>query len=105
MDGVFAQFEAQGGNGLKKMETAGDWKTKIEEWIREYGLDGEKITSTPPKKLMPLMRTKLIPDEELNDKGKPKNKRLTGPSGRLLVICKKLPVHKVLAAAAAKFIN
>lgn len=101
VDGVFAQFEAQGGGGLKKMETAGDWKTKIVEWIREYELDGEKITNTPPKQLTPLMRSKLIPDEELNDKGKPKNKQLTGPTGRLLTICKKLPVHKVLTAAAA----
>ena len=99
VNGVFAIFEAQGGGGLRKMETAGDWKTKIVEWIMEYGLDGEKIVNTPPKHLTPLMRSKLIPDEELNARGKPKNKQLTGPTGRLLNICKKLSVQLVLTAA------
>ena len=100
VNGVFAIFESQGGGGLKKMNTAGDWKTKILDWIREYELDGEKLVNTPPKQLTPLMRSKLIPGEELDERGRPKNKKLTGPCGRLLTICKKLPVHLVLTAAA-----
>jgi len=101
VDGVFAQFEAKGGAGFKNIAKVDGWKDKIVDWIRKNEVDGKKMTETAPKNLTPGMKSALIPDDELNEKGKQKNKVLGGPCGRMLTICKKIPVHMVLTAAQA----
>jgi len=103
VNGVFAVFEAKGGNGLKNMSGIEDWKGKIVQWIRDNDIDGKKVVETAAKHLTPGMKNALIPDDQLNDKGKPLNMILGGPCGRLLSTLKtKTPVHKVLTAAAAQ---
>jgi len=102
VDGVFAQFEAKGGAGLKNIAKVDGWKEKVVGWLKDNEVDGKKLTETAPKALTPGMKNALVPDDQLNDKGKPANKVLGGPCGRMLTICKKLPVHKVLTAAAAQ---
>ena len=102
MDGVFSQFEALGGAGLRNIGKVERWKDKIVGWILENDIDGKKLTETAPKQLTPGMKNALIPDDVLNERGKRANKVLSGPCGRMLTICKKLPVHEVLTAAAAQ---
>ena len=95
MNGVFAQFEMVDSKAGVKLREIAEWKSKIVEWIREQEVDGNKLKNTANKVLNVTMRAKLESDEKLA-------KKLNGPCGKMLNVCKKMPVHKVLEAAKAK---
>jgi len=102
LNGVLNHFEGSAQNKNRDRVMAVDgWKEKIVDWIRKETIDGPKITGTAVKNLTPGMRAVLIPDTEINEKGKKTNTALNGPCGKMLNYCKKMPVHKVLEAAAA----
>ena len=96
VDGIFAQIErVKTSNATVQMTQIDGWKEKIVEWIREQNINGKKIKKTANKKLNETMRIKLEPDEKAS-------KKFTGPCTKMLNICKKMPVHKVLKAAKAQ---
>ena len=95
MDGVLAQIERVTAKATVRMTQIDGWKERVVEWIREENVDGKKMKETANKVLNRTLRLKLEPDEK-------KAKKLNGPCGKILNICKKMPVHKVLEAAKAQ---
>ena len=95
VDGVFHQIESVNAKATVKMTEIDGWKDKIVEWIKEEQITGKKIKETANKELTKTMRAKLEPNDEKLAK------KLNGPCGKMLNLCKKMPVHKVLDAAKA----
>jgi len=94
VDGVFAQIERVTAKATVKMTQIDGWKEKIVQWVRDQQIDGKKLKETANKELNKTMRIALEPDEKAA-------KKLNGPCGKVLNVCKKMPVHKVLEAAKA----
>ena len=94
VDGVFAQIERVTAKATVKMTQIEGWKEKIVLWIRDQQIDGQKLKETANKELNKTMRIELEPDAK-------KAKKLNGPCGKVLNVCKKMPVHQVLEAAKA----
>ena len=92
MDGVISQIDRMTYKPAVKMTQIVGWKDKIIQWIREQKVDGKKMMGTTRKELNTTLRLKLEPNE-------PASKKLNGPCSKMLNICKKMPVHKVLEAA------
>ena len=103
VNGVFAQFEEQTAKGNVEMRQIDGWKEKTVKWVREQQVNGKKLIENYcedvevrrafKKHVVNALRIKLEPNDEKAAK------RLNGPTGRMLNICKKMPVHKVLEAA------
>jgi len=93
VNGVFAQFELVTSSAAKKLREVKDWKVKLTQWIRDEQITGETIKTKANKDLQKTMRAVLEADDK-------KAKKFNGPCGKLLTICKKMPVHQVLQAAA-----
>ena len=96
VDGVFAQVERMKAKATVRMTQTDGWKEKVVEWIREERINGRKIRETAIKVLVKTMRAKLEPNDVK------KAKKLNGVCGKMLNICKKMPVHEVLQAAKAQ---
>ena len=93
VNGVFAQFEQNtSGKVQGKLRGIEGWKGKILQWIRDQEIDGKKLKETANKELNKTMRIAFEPDEKAA-------KKWNGPCNKMLNICKKMPVHKVLEAA------
>ena len=83
---------------MQRLRQIDRWKEKIIEWVREQEVDGKKLKGTSIKELNQTLKMVLEPDENAA-------KKLNGPCTKLLVISKKLPVHKVLRAAKQRMDN
>ena len=94
---MLAQFEELTTKPMVALRQIEGWKDKIVDWIREEAVTGKMVKEIPPKNLAANLRLKLEPDQ--NSKA---FKKLKGPTAKLLSICKKLPVDRVLAAAKLK---
>ena len=92
VNGVFAEFERwTDKNAMRLMEVDG-WKEKVVEWIYEESIDGRKIHETPNKNLTKTMRSKLNPNDAKSAK------KLNGPCGRMLNLCRKINVFQLFEA-------
>lgn len=94
-NGVFAQFEKATNKAAVALREIEEWKEKIVEWIREEEIDGKKLKEISKKALNVTLLVKLEPNEKAA-------KKLTGPCGKLISICKKMQVHEVLQKAEAQ---
>ena len=98
VNGVFSQIErlvVTGSKTIMKLTQIKGWKNKVIDWIREQNIDGKKLSKTATKELSKMLRLKLVPNDEKA------SKKLNGPCGKIIFICKRIPIHKVLVAAAA----
>ena len=97
INGVFAQFEWVPSKGATAMRNVEGWKEKIVEWIREEKVDGKKIKKKDSREILKKMKMKLVAEEDTAA-----FKKISGPTSKLLKICRTLPVHQVLEAAKAQ---
>ena len=94
VDGVFAQIERTTAKPFLKITQIDGWKEKIVKWIRGQQIDGKLMKETRIQNLAISLRIMLEPDEK-------KAKKFTAPCGRMLKICKLMPVHRILQMAYA----
>lgn len=92
MDGVFAQIERMKTTATVKITQIDGWKEKIVEWIRDQEIDGKKIKEMQIRELNKTLTTTLKSDEAAA-------KKLNGPCTKMLQLCRKMAVHKVLEAS------
>ena len=98
VNGVFAEFEQNTTKTAKQLRAIDGWKQKIVEWIREENLDGKKLMEISVNKLSRKMRLKLVPG--VDEKSK-EFRKLTGATQKILKICRKTSVDRILTQAKA----
>ena len=99
VDGVFSRFQKLGGNDLESMAEVVEWREKMVEWVRSEGVDGKVIAdSLNDGELIEGMKRALVPDDD-------GTASLDGACGSILNLCRKHPVHGLLAAAKQRAVT
>ena len=99
VDGVFSRFQKLGGNDLESMAEVVEWREKMVEWVRSEGVDGKVIAdSLNDGELIEGMKRALVPDDD-------GTASLDGACGSILNLCRKRPVHGLLAAAKQRAVT
>eukprot|EP01084_Bolivina_argentea_P314753 545200_1 len=80
------------------LEKVNNWQQKIVDFFRENKLDGKSFTQQSVKVICENMMNYLMSPNELDEKGKRKNRKLRGGCNRVLYGLKRSNVGEILSA-------